>query len=82
MVEFCGFKSFCLSKFCFTFLGLNLDDFQCSQLLNFLQLKKVRSSDTQVLVASAQKKLVKERMKICRLLWDNNIKVWSWVNYI
>ncbi|VDN84291.1 unnamed protein product [Brugia pahangi] len=39
-----------------------------------LKMEDVRSKDTQVLVASAQKKLVKERMKICRLLWDNNIK--------
>ncbi|EJD74764.1 histidyl-tRNA synthetase, variant [Loa loa] len=38
------------------------------------KMEHVRSKDTQVLVASAQKKLVKERMKICRLLWDNNIK--------
>ncbi|KAM3715760.1 Histidine--tRNA ligase [Dirofilaria immitis] len=39
-----------------------------------LEMQHMRSRDTQVLVASAQKKLVKERMKICRLLWDNNIK--------
>ncbi|VDN03772.1 unnamed protein product [Thelazia callipaeda] len=37
-------------------------------------MKKVRSKETQVFVASAQKEMVKERMKLCRLLWDNNIK--------
>ncbi|VDO37849.1 unnamed protein product [Onchocerca flexuosa] len=37
-------------------------------------IEHMRSKDTQILVVSAQKKLVKERMKICRLLWDNNIK--------
>uniref|UniRef100_A0A915Q4R7 histidine--tRNA ligase n=1 Tax=Setaria digitata TaxID=48799 RepID=A0A915Q4R7_9BILA len=38
------------------------------------KMEFVRSKNTQVLVASAQKKLVKERMKICRMLWDSNIK--------
>ncbi|VDK81755.1 unnamed protein product [Litomosoides sigmodontis] len=38
------------------------------------KMEHVRSKDTEVLVASAQKNLLKERMKICRLLWDNDIK--------
>ena len=36
---------------------------------------KVRTIDTQVYVAAAQKNLIEERMKICAELWDNNIKV-------
>lgn len=35
----------------------------------------VRTIETQVLVASAQKNLLEERMKICKLLWDAGIKV-------
>uniref|UniRef100_A0A0R3RRP5 histidine--tRNA ligase n=1 Tax=Elaeophora elaphi TaxID=1147741 RepID=A0A0R3RRP5_9BILA len=38
------------------------------------KMEHMRSKDTHVLVVSAQKKLVKERMKICRFLWDNDIK--------
>ena len=39
--------------------------------------KKVRARDTdvQVFVASAQKNLSEERMKLCKELWDVNIKV-------
>ena len=36
---------------------------------------QVRVIDTQVMVASAQKNLCTERMKICTLLWDAGIKV-------
>ncbi|XP_019854638.1 PREDICTED: histidine--tRNA ligase, cytoplasmic-like [Amphimedon queenslandica] len=35
---------------------------------------QVRTIDTQVMVASAQKNLCRERMKICTLLWDAGIK--------
>ena len=35
----------------------------------------VRTVATQVLVVSAQKDLLEERMKICRLLWDAGVKV-------
>ena len=37
--------------------------------------KKVRTTEVEVYVASAQKNLLEERMKLCRELWDNNIKV-------
>lgn len=37
--------------------------------------KKVRTTETQVFVASAQKKLVEERLKLCRELWEADIKV-------
>lgn len=35
----------------------------------------VRTIDTEVLVASGQKNLLEERMKICKQLWDAGIKV-------
>ena len=37
--------------------------------------EKVRTVETQVLVASGQKNMLEERMKICTLLWDAGIKV-------
>ena len=37
---------------------------------------KVRTTETQVYVASAQKNLVAERLKVCTVLWAANIKVW------
>ena len=37
--------------------------------------EKVRTTETQVYVASAQKNLHLERMKVCRELWDADIKV-------
>jgi hypothetical protein len=37
--------------------------------------EKVRTTETQVLVASAQKKLLKERLKLVSELWDAGIKV-------
>ncbi|KAJ9601172.1 hypothetical protein L9F63_000640, partial [Diploptera punctata] len=36
--------------------------------------KKVRTTEVEVFVASAQKNLLEERMKLCTELWDNNIK--------
>ncbi|XP_013789341.2 histidine--tRNA ligase, cytoplasmic-like [Limulus polyphemus] len=36
--------------------------------------KKVRTTETDVFVASAQKNMVEERMKLCRELWDAGIK--------
>ena len=36
---------------------------------------KTRTTETEVFVASAQKNMVEERMKICKALWDANIKV-------
>lgn len=39
--------------------------------------KKVRTTETDVYVVSAQKNLTEERMKLCSELWDSNIKV-SW----
>lgn len=36
---------------------------------------KLRTNDTEVFVASAQKNLAPERMKICAELWDNGLKV-------
>ncbi len=35
----------------------------------------VRTIETQVLVASAQKNLIEERMRVCKLLWDAGVKV-------
>ena len=37
--------------------------------------QKLRTTETEVYVASAQKNLMKERMKIINILWDNKIKV-------
>ena len=36
---------------------------------------QVRTVQTSVMVASGQKNLLEERMKICRQLWDADIKV-------
>jgi histidyl-tRNA synthetase len=36
---------------------------------------KVRTTEVEVFVASAQKNLLEDRMKLCRELWDANIKV-------
>ncbi|KYO39156.1 histidine--tRNA ligase, cytoplasmic [Alligator mississippiensis] len=36
--------------------------------------EKIRTTDTQVLVASAQKKLLEERLKLISELWDSGIK--------
>ncbi|XP_064405227.1 histidine--tRNA ligase, cytoplasmic-like isoform X2 [Halichondria panicea] len=36
--------------------------------------KSVRTVETQVFVASAQKNLVEERMRVCRQLWDAGLK--------
>lgn len=38
---------------------------------------KIRTTEVQVYVASAQKNLVEERMKLCKELWDAHIKVIS-----
>lgn len=38
------------------------------------QEKKVRTTETQVFVASAQKNLVEERLKLCRELWDAKLR--------
>ncbi|XP_019869010.2 histidine--tRNA ligase, cytoplasmic isoform X2 [Aethina tumida] len=37
--------------------------------------QKIRTTEVQVYVASAQKNLVEERMKICKELWDEGLKV-------
>ena len=37
--------------------------------------EKVRTTETQVYVVSAQKNLVEERLKVCRELWDADLKV-------
>lgn len=37
--------------------------------------KKIRTTEVQAFVASAQKNLVEERMKLCQELWDANLKV-------
>ncbi|XP_008192652.2 histidine--tRNA ligase isoform X2 [Tribolium castaneum] len=37
--------------------------------------KKIRTTEVQVYVASAQKNLVEERMKLCNHLWDEGFKV-------
>lgn len=36
---------------------------------------KVRTTEVEVYVASAQKNLLEERMRVCRQLWDGGIKV-------
>ena len=38
---------------------------------------KVRTTEVEVYVASAQKNLVEDRMQLCKELWDANIKVTS-----
>ena len=37
--------------------------------------EKVRTTETEVYVASAQKNLLEHRMRVCRELWDAGIKV-------
>jgi len=37
--------------------------------------ERIRTTETQVYVVSAQKKLVDERLRLCKELWDANIKV-------
>lgn len=37
--------------------------------------QKVRTIETQVLVASGQKNMLEERMKVCTQLWNAGIKV-------
>lgn len=37
--------------------------------------QKIRTTEVQVYVASAQKNLTEERMKLCKTLWDAGIKV-------
>lgn len=37
--------------------------------------KKVRTVETQVLVASGQKNMLEERMRVCTQLWNAGIKV-------
>lgn len=37
--------------------------------------RKIRTTDVEVYVASAQKNLFEERMKVCRELWDEGFKV-------
>lgn len=37
--------------------------------------EKIRTTETQVLVAAAQKKLLEERMKLIAELWNAGIKV-------
>ena len=36
---------------------------------------KVRTTEVEVYVASAQKNLAEERMRLCKELWDSDIKV-------
>lgn len=42
---------------------------------NAAENKKIRTTEVQVYVATAQKGLVEERMKLCRQLWDAGFKV-------
>ena len=37
--------------------------------------EKLRTTKTEVFVVTAQKNLIKERMKILKILWENEIKV-------
>ena len=37
--------------------------------------EKARTTETEVYVASAQKNLTEERLKVCKELWDQDIKV-------
>ena len=47
--------------------------------MNYMYLKtlkkKLRTTKTEVFVATAQKNLLEERMKILKILWENEIKV-------
>lgn len=44
---------------------------------NAAENKKIRTTEVQVYVATAQKGLVEERMKLCRQLWDAGFKVFT-----
>ena len=70
-----------LLKRCFTLLYLYFFD-RCLYILVDIFLKasnvKTRTTETEVYVVSAQKNLVEERMKICKELWDADIKVLNW----
>ncbi|CAI4232909.1 unnamed protein product [Auanema sp. JU1783] len=39
-----------------------------------MEERPVRTTETEVFVASAQKNLLKERMKLCKTLWENGFK--------
>ncbi|GLH03358.1 Elongation factor 1-beta' [Gryllus bimaculatus] len=41
------------------------------------QKLKIRTTEVEIFVASAQKNLLEERMKLCKLLWDADFKVES-----
>jgi len=41
----------------------------------FSSKAKVRTTEVEVYVASAQKNLLENRMQLCKELWDANIKV-------
>ena len=43
---------------------------------------RTRTTETEVFVASAQKNMVEERMKICKALWDANVKVGGRLLYL
>ena len=36
---------------------------------------KIRTIETQVMVASGQKNMLEERMRVCAMLWDAGVKV-------
>ena len=38
---------------------------------------KLRTIKTEVMVASAQRNLTDDRMRVCAMLWDAGLKVWS-----
>ncbi|KHJ75545.1 anticodon binding domain protein [Oesophagostomum dentatum] len=40
-----------------------------------IEQMQVRTTETQVFIASAQKNLLQERMKLCGKLWDEGFKV-------
>ena len=44
------------------------------------KVHRVRTIETQVLVASGQKNMLEERMKVCTKLWNAGIKVKKWMH--
>lgn len=55
-------------------VGVSIGVERIFAVLEAMQLK-IRTSEVQVYVASAQKNLIEERMKLCKDLWDAQIKV-------
>jgi histidyl-tRNA synthetase len=56
-------------------VGVSIDVERVFSVLNSRLETSVRTMKLEVFVASAEKNLVEDRMRLCKELWDANIKV-------